>query len=121
MSGRVRGETPEAGSQGEGPRGLDVIRLDGRWAQVVSGAEPTATVRYLDDGSVEQSLDLSAFDLVRTLQTHVGMLEQQPGGGLSDEERARLHFGPEQRANPDVVNDIRVYGEYRRRGVGSGR
>ncbi len=96
------------------PKALDIVRLDGRWVQVLAGNEEVGTVRFLDDGTVDQELDWTAYRLVAPLDTHLRLLADRFGESLTDEERQRLHYGPEQHDDPDVIDDMHIFGVYER-------
>ncbi|MBI5404698.1 MAG: hypothetical protein HY976_00560 [Candidatus Kerfeldbacteria bacterium] len=92
------------------PGMLDLVRLDGRWAQVMSGPE-TSIVTYLDDGA-SSDIRWSDYRLLQKLDTHVENLVRRTGLSLIPEEFSRIHTGPDQRTHADAANDVHVFGEY---------
>ncbi len=94
------------------PSVLDIIKVDGRWAQVYSGPGRTQ-IGYLDDGSKE-TVDLSDYELVRHTDSHV-RLQQMQGERFTDEEIARIRWGSEQDEHPDLKYEVHVFGEYAKR------
>lgn len=90
----------------------DVVRLDGRWAQVFSGPEESY-VSYLDDGSTE-TVHWADYELTRRLGSHV-MLVQQQEHAFTDEELERVRWGSEQEKTPHLKGEVRVFGEFTRR------
>lgn len=94
------------------PGGLDIVKLDGRWAQVYSTGGRSA-VKYLDDGSNADIL-WSDYRMTRRTESHVRLLNQR-NEGLTDEEMSRLRWGSEQEADPDIVQEIHVFGEFEKK------
>ncbi len=94
------------------PHVLDLVKLDGRWAQVISGPERSQVI-YLDDGSGD-AVDWGDYELARSLGTHVRLLQEREKA-FSDEELARIRWGSEQDTTPDLINEVSVFGEYKKR------
>jgi hypothetical protein len=93
----------------EQPSTLDIVKIDGRWAQVHSRSD-TAALVYLDDGS-EDHIEWADYELTRLIRSHVLPLKDQ----FTPEEIARIRWGAEQEQNPHLVYEVAVFGEYRKR------
>ncbi|MFH0828830.1 MAG: hypothetical protein V1907_01475 [Candidatus Kerfeldbacteria bacterium] len=91
---------------------LDLVKIDGRWAQVISGPE-TSQVLFLDNGSGD-TIRWSDYTLARPLHTHVRLIQER-GRVFTDEELSRIRWGSEQKEKPDLVQEISVFGEFTRR------
>jgi hypothetical protein len=90
---------------------LDIIRLDGRWAQMGSS---TAVV-YLDDLSVA-SVDLRKYRVAKDYRSMaVWYVEKYCGAVFSDAEIRNIRWGPEQERNPELKTYVTVFAEYVRK------
>lgn len=105
MPERENDFSPETGL----PDLLDIVKLDGRWAQVKLGGE---TVTFLDDGT-EMDVDWNAYRLARPFHSlAANFLKDQFGEEIPDGELARAHWGPEEKEHPELKGQIRVFGEF---------
>ena len=99
------------------PATLDIIKIDGRWAQVSTAAKDLGfvTVRFLDDGTVERA-DLGEYYLAREfgLGATVGSLKEISGQGLSAKEAENVRWGPEEKDHPHLKGMVTVFGEYKK-------
>lgn len=95
------------------PSMLDLICLDGRWAQVFSGPFDS-TVGYLDDGS-RASVDLREYRLTQVFNTHVEIMAQVTGHKLTAAELARIHTGVTGEGEDEQRLNVRVFGEYQKK------
>ena len=73
----------------------------------------TSIVRYLDDGSLSD-VNWNDYRLVRTYRTHLRNMERSFGEALTPEQQNRLYYGPEAEQDPDIIQEIGVFGEYER-------
>lgn len=91
------------------PELLDVVKIDGRWAQVKAGGDH---VTYLDDGTTE----LKNWDEYKVttdfMSRSIALLEKQGLIDFTDQELANVHWGSEQELNPELKKQVRVFAEY---------
>lgn len=87
----------------------DLVKLDGRWAQVQSAPNESVVI-YLDDGSTARVV-WSEYDLVRHADSHVRLQEMQ-GERFTDDELRNIRWGSEQDEHPDLVREVHVFGEF---------
>jgi hypothetical protein len=87
---------------------LDVVKIDGRWAQVIIGGNH---IRYLDDQS-EVSVDWNDYNYQPPKPaTHVKQLLVTHE--ISAKELMAIHWGPEEKQNPEIKSNVHVFGEYK--------
>ena len=94
------------------PHILDVVKIDGRWAQVTLGGD---SVRYLDEDTVS-SVFIHWDDYTLMYNWHglaVGDVHER--SPFTDEEIERIVWGPEQKENPNVRLEVEVFGEYKKK------
>lgn len=92
------------------PNTLDVIKIDGRWAQVIA---PGGSIKYLDDESlafIDWQDYLYIKDWEKLTVSDVKKLSNFP-----KEELERVHWGPEQKKHPYLREQVRVFGEFNKR------
>ena len=95
------------------PGHLDLVRIDGRWAQVVIiGID--SMVQYLDDGS-PATVVWDEYRLADRYATHVAIMERTTGLKLTKAERDRVHPTYDTRTRAQAVNDVKVYGAYEKK------
>jgi hypothetical protein len=101
-------KNPEQGTEGEPtpvPAILDVVKIDGRWAQVIYGG---GVVRFLDDNSA-QPIEWDDYLLAQPIHSQVRELRSQ----FTDNEVANIHWGA---SDPDYLKlEVDVFGEYQRK------
>lgn len=102
--------SPESsGSQDKIPKPnlLDVVKINGRWAQVVADGR---RVNYLSDGTGED-IDWSKFKMTKSWHGlpvyHVGR-----ESNFTEEEIDHIHWGPEEKDNPRLKTVVSVFGEF---------
>jgi hypothetical protein len=99
-NGETREPTPR-------PNLLDVVKIDGRWAQVILSGRDIA---YLDDGtSVEINWD--NFIVVKEWKG-LPVWKVRESTYFTDKELGHIHWGPEQKQHPHLKEEVRVFGEY---------
>lgn len=91
------------------PELLDIIKIDGRWAQVRGGR---SYIKYLDDGSTVP-IDWDDFKLIERIHGAVKFIKNQEG--FSKEEIANIHWGPEQEQNPALKEEATVFGKFEKK------
>lgn len=100
-------KNPEIGSEDEPtpvPAILDVVKIDGRWAQVIFGG---GAVRFLDDNSA-QPIEWNDYRLTQPLNTHVRDIQDQ----FTDAQIANIRWGEGQEQTPYLKLEVDVFGEY---------
>lgn len=105
----------EKENQEEFPANLDVIKIDGRWAQVAASKADSGTVliKFLDNDEVAD-LDLADYELTRRFNMVVSHLKQFFGEELPKEQAAKVHWGPEEAEKPELRGLVTVFGEYKK-------
>jgi len=90
---------------------LDIVKLDGRWAQIVSSIK----VRFLADGSLED-IDWLKYEMVKDHHGQaVNTLIHHSDAKFSEAELQNIYAGPEGKAYPDYKLEVSVFGEYRKK------
>ena len=94
------------------PSNLDIIKVDGRWAQCASIGPEDSTIRFLDDNSVAY-FTFDDYKLVKHIDTKLDILRRVSGEMiLNDTELANAHFGEDDKKHPELKLYITVFGEY---------
>ena len=107
-------KTPEniPSPEGQLPELLDIVKIDGKWAQVKSGGGETSLVLFLEDNQ-GADINWSEYQLTRTFNSlPVGTVEQVFGEKFSEEELDNVRWGPEQEQTPALKKQVRVFGEF---------
>ncbi|HTY39658.1 MAG TPA: hypothetical protein VMC43_01020 [Candidatus Paceibacterota bacterium] len=91
----------------EHPGLLDVVQLDGRWAQVRGGG---GLVSYLDTNEVVP-INWSQFEMTEPIHRDVNNLDTTPFS-MSEKERGHLHFAAGENTLKNI-GTITVFGAYR--------
>lgn len=105
----------------EYPATLDIVRIDGRWAQVSSASEDPwipIIVNYLDDNA-SSNIDLSSYSLKKRYQVALRLAEEA-GLRFTQTERDNVRWGDEQAEHPKLKLEVIVFGEYERKAQRSG-
>jgi hypothetical protein len=102
-------------NQEEFPATLDVVKIDGRWAQVVGSKDGSAEVviKFLDNDEVA-GLDLGDYELTRRFNMVVAHLKQFFGEELPKGQAEKVHWGPEEIEKPELRGLVTVFGEYKK-------
>lgn len=87
------------------PHLLDVVKINGRWAQVID----LKYIKYLDDESVEP-ITWDEYDYQRGENIDVGDLMDKKE--INEAEFMNIHWGADQETNPSLRNHVTVFGEY---------
>lgn len=92
------------------PELLDVVKIDGRWAQVIIGGD---TVSFLDTGEKEP-IDWSEYELTNVFRGAIAISDimKLPEQEFTKEEIERIRWGPEEKKHPELKLEVRVFGEY---------
>ncbi len=92
------------------PNLLDVVKIDGHWAQVVGGGK---LLLYLDDKSTE-SIDWNDFKFTKDWKgLPVSFVRESVD--FTEKELKRIHWGPEQKYNPSLREEVSVFGEFEKK------
>ncbi len=105
----------EIENQEEFPATLDVVKIDGRWVQVVGSKDGSGevVVKYLDNDEVT-GLNLADYELTRKFNMVVAHLRQFFGEELPEREAEKVHWGPEEIEKPELRGLVTVFGEYKK-------
>ena len=89
---------------------LDVVKIDGRWAQYRGGD----LFKFLDDESVEE-IELDDLRLAKEYGKASVVSEVKKRENFTPEELSHIHWGSEQSEYPYLREQVRVFGEYKRK------
>lgn len=90
------------------PNLLDVVKIDGRWAQVVGGGN---YVKYLYDAT-EAGVDWANLRLTKRWDAQVYSVRKSEN--FTPEELKNIHWASgEQEKYPHLKEEVRVYGEFK--------
>lgn len=97
------------------PSTLDIILINGRWAQVefpqrydpAGNISETTSVLWLDDKSFDH-LDLSKYKLVQYPVMYVSAIKDK----FTPEQINNIHWGSEQEQYPHLKLAVTVFGKY---------
>ena len=102
----------ESEEQTPRPHLLDGVKSDGRWAQVIWDGD---YIRYLDDESeVPTKINWDDFRLTRDWK-EIPVWEVKKSASFTQAELERIHWGPEQDQNPQLREEVDVFGEFEKR------
>ena len=101
---------PEIESKKEVPRPglLDIVRIDGEWAQVILDGD---VVKFLKTGK-DIYIDWDKLQLTRRFDLPIFALQEVFGLALSPDEEGRVWWGSEQETTPRLRGLVHVFGEY---------
>ncbi|MDP1689412.1 MAG: hypothetical protein Q8L47_04800 [bacterium] len=88
------------------PSLLDIVKLDGRWAQVRAGGR---SILFLDSGETKQ-IDWGQYELNKYV--HQAMHYLPESKELTHDELMRIHWGPEQEAKPSLKLQCTYFGDF---------
>ncbi|MGI0100429.1 MAG: hypothetical protein ACREBH_01780 [Candidatus Micrarchaeaceae archaeon] len=98
---------------GFAPAMLDLVRIDGRWAQIVTTVDtdkycsPTAV--YLDKNRSLVGLDKDEYRLSRVYDMDLGHIK---GISMTPGEFANVHWGDNEKEYPRLKLMVRVFGDF---------
>ncbi|MEK7067184.1 MAG: hypothetical protein AAB950_00060 [Patescibacteria group bacterium] len=95
---------------------LDVVKIDGRWAQIVGGLidkneDRKQAVHYLDDNS-SAYVQFNDYELTKQLHSHVSEMLRK--GELSQAEFKYVHWDSEN-IGTDLAKNVTVFGEFEKK------
>jgi len=93
------------------PSYMDIIKIDGSWAQIFSLGGEGELVKFLGDRRCE-SLDLRDYKLTRHIDHSVSPLMELEGNLFSEIELSNIRWGPEEKNYPYLKLITNVFGEY---------
>ena len=101
---------PESVEQTPRPNLLDVVKIDGRWAQVVADGN---WIKYLDD---QNQIKINWDDFQRTKDWGgLPVWEVKESESFTPEELKRIHWGQEQVQHPHLREEVSVFGEFEKK------
>ena len=92
------------------PAQLDIVKINGRWAQVV-GAR--GAVKYLNDLTEEQ-IDWNNYELIKPISQRLKEVLSFGTEKFSGEEIDNIHWGSEQKLYPNLKKQVTVFGEFKK-------
>ena len=92
------------------PNLLDVVKIGGRWAQVVGAGN---YVKYLDDQS-EAEINWDEFQRTKDWE-RLSVYHVKKTTNFTPEELGRIHWGPEQEQRPHLRGEVSVFGEFEKK------
>lgn len=108
MSERFEGENK---TNQERPGILDIVKIDGRWAQVMAGG---GIVHFLDTGEMKE-IDWNMYQLKEVFNQSAKTVMELFGQNFRDEEIERIFWGGEEKKYPHLRLVVNVFGEYERK------
>jgi hypothetical protein len=93
------------------PNLLDIVMIDGRWAQVIFTGN---VIKYLDDNQNE-SIDWDDYILRTKINSCVRIARDERGHTFTAQEMRNMHWGPEDQESPELKDEINVYGIYEKK------
>ena len=93
---------------------LDVVKIDGRWAQVRYGGN---VVQYLDDNAQHQ-INWNDYSLIRKWESgvSVGLYREFKPGDINDAQLQNTYWGDNETKNPEYLKkQVHVFGEYKKK------
>ncbi|MBI2635664.1 MAG: hypothetical protein HYW79_03970 [Parcubacteria group bacterium] len=108
----------ETEQKAEYPPTLDIIKIDGRWAQAYSSGPEYISVNYLNNNETAQ-LNLGDFELVKKYDVNVDALDRIQET-ITDEEVKNIYYDAETRELTEKTQRkrkgwVHVFGEYKKR------
>ncbi len=92
------------------PGTLDIIKINGRWGQVIGPSTNNALVKLLDTNEVID-FNYNDFNLVRQWNTAHYLLNVRFDETVPDAEMRNAHYSADS-DEPQMKNQITVFGEY---------
>lgn len=89
------------------PALLDIVKLDGRWAQVIVGG---GYVNYLSENQVRE-IEWNEYTFKKRWGLSVDTLIEL-GQSFTQKEVDNIHWGPEEIQHPQLKRQVTVFGEY---------
>ncbi len=115
MSEIIKQQIEQKESQTPRPSLLDVVKVDGRWAQVVPGLD---SIAFLDEKTgdkfqVIHKINWDDYEFERLNDRYVSDLMEQ--SKMTKDEYEKIHWGHEQQEHPEAKGYVVVFGEYRKK------
>jgi hypothetical protein len=114
MTEKINHELEQRESRTSRPSLLDLVKVDGRWAQVGPGPD---SIAFLDEKTGKQyhvahEINWDEYEFVPLNEHFVGDLVDQSKISLDDYNK--IVRGPEQDQYPKLKRDVTVFGEYKK-------
>lgn len=106
---------PEHTKETRGPELLDIVKIDGRWAQVIGSGD---MVKFLSTGVAER-IDWGTYQLVKAYKGRaVKLVEELDGEIFSPDEIVAIHWGadvvdPAERIR--MAREVSVFGVFEKK------
>lgn len=100
-------QNQESKEQTPRPNLLDVVKIDGSWAQVIWFGN---YIKYLDDES-KVPINWDDFMLVKDWNG-LTVIEVKESTSFTEKELTHIHWGPEQKQYPYLSGMVCVFGEF---------
>lgn len=93
------------------PAALDIIKINGRWAQITTSRGEGAIV-WLDSKQGEHHINLRNYRLIRRFDLNVENLAARfPDEKFTEEEINNIYYSGDLNT-PEWKNQVKVFGEY---------
>ena len=97
------------------PGTLDLVILDGRWAQVNnSGIGVEVLISYLDNGETA-NVTWADYQLENYFDSSLALLLETNKVKITNEEKSQIHWDVDQSKNLKLVDIIIVFGVYKKK------
>lgn len=87
---------------------LDLVKIDGKWAQVFGAGR---FAKFLDTGTTID-VDWNKLVLERKFDTSLANVLKFEGETITDDEKAMIHWGGEEKKLPRLREQVTVFGLY---------
>lgn len=117
MEGELKNQIKQKESSTPTPRPelLDVVAIDGRWAQVLLQLEDESRIIFLSEKAKtgrnkKYEINWDKYKYEKIINGRVGTLRER--GEISKEEYMAVYWGDEQKNNPMLRDCVTVFGKY---------
>ncbi len=97
------------------PANLDVVMIDGKWAQILSApikhAQKLFTIRFLSGQGPIKHINFDDLSTVRKINICVGDVGIF-GFKFNQDELDKIYWGPETEKKPELKKEVMVFAEY---------
>lgn len=93
------------------PNMLDIIRINGRWAQIIGGG---GLIKFLDEENekIFHQINWDQYKLIKKYESSIGVFKEVYPDQITNKEISRAHYSDNER---DFKHNllIRLFGEYK--------
>ena len=98
------------------PNLLDIVKIDGKWAQVMTGGN---IIRFLYDLSTE-TINWDDYQMVQSFKApseppYVGGLIDKKIVTFTETEIQNIRWGTEEKDSPELKLQVKVFGEFEKK------